>query len=435
MAGRRRIGRRPATDPSPPRATTRSPSSPRPRPAGPRSPPPGARTTPTSTYSSGEWSAPPTGPSPSRHGTPDQATQQTSETPPVLAWAIGWPSASPSVDAACARRSLSAVGSSGGTWCRLRSPMATPSCRPQALTSASVRSRSAACDARMSTCIRARSGIAFAARPPRSDVTWTERPGAPSCSAATRIASCASASTGLRPRSGSVPACAARPIASTSSQAPPLRASTSEPSSRPHSRHSTASKPPTRSMVPNGTAADLLVRHRDELDPTEARRLRRDLARDVRREREARPSCPPRPGPARARRRARTGAPLAVPEGNTVSWWQSSATRERPEPCATACTCRPGSRSTSSTSAPYRSSVAARSRASSSSSPGSRLGESIAVHRPRSSSSSGSSAATRSCTSRALAAAAGVSSRAPPAAAPAASRARARAPCGAPTLP
>ncbi len=68
-----------------------------------------------------------------------------------------------------------------------------------------------------------------------------------------RGSSRASASTALRPCSGSEPACAERPRATTSSQRPPLRAATTAPPGRPHSMHRTASKPASRACVAIGS--------------------------------------------------------------------------------------------------------------------------------------------------------------------------------------
>ena len=84
-----------------------------------------------------------------------------------------------------------------------------------------------------------------------------------------RGSSRASASTALRPCSGSEPACAERPSATTSSQRPPLRAATTAPPGRPHSMHSTASKPASRACVAIGSERISSSGTLDELEPRE----------------------------------------------------------------------------------------------------------------------------------------------------------------------
>jgi primosomal protein N' (replication factor Y) len=71
-----------------------------------------------------------------------------------------------------------------------------------------------------------------------------------------RSASAQSASTAFLPVSGSTPACEGRPTASIRNQRPPLRAETTEPSTRPHSMQRTASNPSSRSIVSGANGRD-----------------------------------------------------------------------------------------------------------------------------------------------------------------------------------
>ena len=101
-----------------------------------------------------------------------------------------------------------------------------------------------------------------------------------------RGSSRASASTALRPCSGSDPACAERPRATTSSQRPPLRAATTAPPGRPHSMQRTASKPASRAWVAIGSERTSSSGTLHELEAREGALARREHARGVRGDRD-----------------------------------------------------------------------------------------------------------------------------------------------------
>ena len=108
-------------------------------------------------------------------------------------------------------------------------------------TSATASSNAAAFVARMSTSSSHSGATTFGRVPPRTTPTFTVTPGQRPFSAWSAIVECAACSVADRPRSGSTPACAARPWYLTRMSATPLRADTMSPFSRAPSRTKQAS--------------------------------------------------------------------------------------------------------------------------------------------------------------------------------------------------
>src|SRR5579864_4316509 len=182
------------------------------------------------TCSSTEWAPPPTAPRPSRVAVV-RLVVLPSEAPPAVPWPSGRPSWRAAASAVHQRARLAGVAMSGG---RSMAPVTSRRVpgrvggRPRMAASSAGASSSES--TRTSTTALASGGTTLPRRPPDTTPTLTEMPRAGSARAWRRWMTWESSSTALAPRSGSRPACAARPRTVTVNWPTPLRPVFSLPS-------------------------------------------------------------------------------------------------------------------------------------------------------------------------------------------------------------
>src|SRR5690606_33857411 len=180
-------------------------------------------------YSSGPWSRPPIGPSPSSPGVPWWPAKLMSDPPPVAAPRSGNPNSLAMAMASSSRaatpgvRSIAGQSEPGSSAMDIVTPgthsvSTSPRSRPARA------SRSAVLQARRSKRTEARSTTTLGLPPPRISPGLTVRPRARSFNPSAWTIRCASARTALRPFSGSTPAWDDLPRASTVYQRTALRA-------------------------------------------------------------------------------------------------------------------------------------------------------------------------------------------------------------------
>ena len=280
-------------------------------------------------YSSGEWSSAPTGPRPSRVGSPAPAVQQPSETPPVEVSGTAEPSASPRAAACAASAATAAVRSSGGVTSRSsrreRHAAMRIDAQQLALGPVEVGLVPAAHVDRGARLARDR--IEHVAALHARDVQRqalarpVERGDARELSGERehRVAPVLRLGSGV----GRAPA------GDDVEPAAALARRHDRPPGRPHSMHRTASKPASRAWVAMGSE-----RTSSSGTHTSSSRAKGRSPPARTRAACAATASPPfmsaTPGPISRSPSLRRGRRATVPSGKTVSWWQSSATRARP---------------------------------------------------------------------------------------------------------
>ena len=206
-----------------------------------------------SNHSAGVWSSPPTGARPSSTGIPAVATMLASPMPPVWTWRMpSMPSSAPRAQARSPSAVTAGVASMGGEDASSRVATCTPStCGAHTTRSASASraSYSSTVQARRSIHIVASAGTMLERLPARATPTLTVVPRSKSLSASRPTMAWAMCRAALMPLWGSTPEWAPRPVSWARRLAPPLRALTNDPSSRPASRHSATSASAARRAV------------------------------------------------------------------------------------------------------------------------------------------------------------------------------------------
>ena len=179
------------------------------------------------------------GPRPSTVGTPSPAVVLASEAPPVAASLSSKPRRRASATATSTSAVVPADFSIGQALALSSTTHVTSGTvvdDAMRRTSASASSSAARVTARRSTSRRASAGTTLGRVPPLTTPTLTVTPGQRPLRAVRASALCAASTIALRPLSGSMPACAARPVISRVRSAMPLRELTMSPLARASSR-------------------------------------------------------------------------------------------------------------------------------------------------------------------------------------------------------
>lgn len=195
---------------------------------------------------------------------------------------------------------------------------------------ASTRSCSAAVHIRPSTVNDPLAGTVLIVVPADSIVGVTVVPAAAEDSAATAWTWCASSIVAFTPRSGSSPACAARPAAVTVYRDVPLRAVFSVPPSAAASRMSAARQPPAADSISARDVGDPISSSPVTSSVTPAGSSSAARAWNA----STRPDFMSKhPGPRRIPSDdTENGWVSSDPRGQTVSWWASTSTDDGPDP-------------------------------------------------------------------------------------------------------